>query len=148
MQDARVALAYAPKDEGRQGVCRWPWAHSLHSAALEGLQVVLWHGQTVPPLHSHDQMYRQLYQTASASYQRESLWHNCCTCLHANKGWSMQHYHNHNGMCILQYAADCYHEVADVTTPACTLFIVMRMVTTLYAIRSCWYSLKNWLHAC
>ena len=42
MQDARVVLAYAPKDKkGPQGVCSWPWAHALHSAALEGLQVTL-----------------------------------------------------------------------------------------------------------
>lgn len=41
LQDARVVLAYGPKDKGQHGVCSWPWAHSLHSAALEGLQVLL-----------------------------------------------------------------------------------------------------------
>ena len=39
LQDAKVVLAYAPKAQKQQGICRWPWAHALHSAALEGLQV-------------------------------------------------------------------------------------------------------------
>lgn len=39
LQDALVVLAYAPKQEGCKGICSWPWAHALHSAALEGLQV-------------------------------------------------------------------------------------------------------------
>ncbi|KAL3161267.1 hypothetical protein ABBQ38_009628 [Trebouxia sp. C0009 RCD-2024] len=38
LKDARVVLAYGSKGSGQQGVCVWPWAHSLHSAALEGLQ--------------------------------------------------------------------------------------------------------------
>ena len=39
VQDAKVALAYSPRQTGAQGLCKWPWAHALHAAALEGLQV-------------------------------------------------------------------------------------------------------------
>lgn len=46
LQDARVVLVYAPKLKGQQGICSWPWAYGLHSAALEGLQVALSHRQT------------------------------------------------------------------------------------------------------
>ncbi|KAA6421689.1 MAG: hypothetical protein FRX49_08300 [Trebouxia sp. A1-2] len=38
LRDALVVLAYAPKQEGCNGICSWPWGHALHSAALEGLQ--------------------------------------------------------------------------------------------------------------
>ncbi|DBA80947.1 TPA: hypothetical protein ACH3X2_007167 [Trebouxia sp. C0005] len=41
LRDALVVLAYAPKQEGCNGICSWPWGHALHSAALEGLQVAL-----------------------------------------------------------------------------------------------------------
>ena len=42
VQDAKVVLAYGPKEEaGSESRCTWPWAQVLHAQALEGLQVSL-----------------------------------------------------------------------------------------------------------
>ena len=39
MQDAKLVLAYAPQQALDHSKCAWPWAHALHSMALEGLHV-------------------------------------------------------------------------------------------------------------